>query len=217
MLTNDVRLVTAARKGNQDAFTSLIRKHRQPAFLLALKLIRDPEDAHEVVQESLLKAYLHLDQFKGDARFSTWLGRITLNEALMRIRRRPAGEEIPLEEVDTSPLPRWPSFKMPGDEMDPERTFRREEFHRVVRGAVEKLPAGYRQVVVLRHLQECSTRETAEILGLTVTAVKTRLRRARQELHRKLHSYYSSGCHGSSVLPSPGRRGIGPAGSNNEA
>jgi RNA polymerase sigma-70 factor, ECF subfamily len=193
MLTNEVRLVTAARKGNQDAFTSLIRKHRQPAFLLALKIIRNPEDAHEVVQESLLKAFLHLDQFKGDARFSTWLGRITLNEALMRIRRRPASEEMPLEEFDASTLSESHAFKMPGVEMDPERTFRRAEFHRVVRGAVEKLAPGYRQVVVLRHLQECSTRETAEILGLTVTAVKTRLRRARVELHRRLHPFYLSG------------------------
>lgn len=217
MLTNDVRLVKAARKGNQDAFASLIRKHRQPAFLLALKAIRNPEDAQEVVQESLLKAYLHLDQFQGDARFSTWLGRITLNEALMRIRRRPACEEIPLEEFDASSVSQSPSFKMPGAEMDPERAFRHEEFYRVVRGAVEKLAPSYRQVVFLRHLQECSTRETAEILGLTVTAVKTRLRRARVELHRKLHSYYSSGCRESSGKRNLGRRSMGQVGSGSEA
>jgi RNA polymerase sigma-70 factor (ECF subfamily) len=206
MLTNDVRLVKAARKGNQDAFASLVRKHRQPAYLLALKFIRNPEDAHEVVQESLLKAYLHLDQYQGDARFSTWLGRITLNEALMRIRRRPAREEISLDETPSPSASASPSSALRDTQEDPERAFRRSEYHQIIRGAVAKLAPGYRQVVVLRHLEECSTRETAEILGLTVTAVKTRLRRARVELHRRLHPFYASGCRESGGVRETGKR-----------
>lgn len=194
MLTNDVRLVRAARKGDQDAFASLVRKHKQPAYLLALKLIRDPEDAREVVQESLLKAYLHLDQFQGNSRFSTWLGRITLNEALMRIRRRPVREEIPLDEGATGTPANPLSARLRDEAPDPERAFRQAEFRWIIRGAIAKLTPPYRQVFVLRHLEDCSTRETAEILGLTVTAVKTRLRRARVELHRRLHTFYKSGC-----------------------
>jgi RNA polymerase sigma-70 factor, ECF subfamily len=194
MLTNDVRLVRAARNGDQDAFASLVRKHKQPAYLLALKLIHDPEDAREVVQESLLKAYLHLDQFQGDSRFSTWLGRITLNEALMRIRRRPVREEIPLDEGATGTQATPLSAKLRDDTPDPERAFRQAEFRWIIRGAIAKLTPPYRQVFVLRHLEDCSTRETAEILGLTVTAVKTRLRRARVELHRRLHTFYKTGC-----------------------
>ncbi len=211
MLTNDVRLVRAARNGDQDAFASLVRKHKQPAYLLALKLIRDPEDAREVVQESLLKAYLHLDQFQGDSRFSTWLGRITLNEALMRIRRRPAREEIPLDEGPTHPQMSPLSARLRDNAPDPERAYRQIEFRYIIRGAIEKLTAPYRRVFILRHLEDCSTRETAEILGLTVTAVKTRLRRARVELHRRLHTFYKSGCRESgglreSRMPKPRRK-----------
>jgi RNA polymerase sigma-70 factor, ECF subfamily len=206
MLTNDVRLVKAALNGEQNAFTSLVRKHQRPAYLLALKLIRDPEDAREVVQESFLKAYLHLDQFQGDARFSTWLGRITLNEALMRIRRRPGREEISLDEEapDMSSLPL--SVRLRDMGLDPEAAVRRAEIRHVVRGAIAKLTPPYRQVFVLRHLEECSTRETAEILGLTVTAVKTRLRRARVELHRRLHPFYKSGCREAGTLREADRR-----------
>ncbi len=205
MLTNDVRLVEAARNGDQDAFTSLVRKHNQPAYLLALKLIRDPEDAREIVQESFLKAYLHLDQFQGDSRFSTWLGRITLNEALMRIRRRPIRDEIPLDEGSPGPAVPPLAARLRDTGPDPERTFRRAEVRRIVRGAIAKLTPPYRQVFVLRHLEDCSTRETAEILGLTVTAVKTRLRRARVELHRRLHTFYKSGCRESASLRDDGK------------
>lgn len=207
MLTNDVRLVKAAREGDQNAFTSLVRKHQQPAYLLALKLMRDPEDAHEVVQESLFKAYLHLDQFQGDAKFSTWLGRITLNEALMCIRRRPAGEEVSLDD-ELSPSAAVPvRSRLHDKEPDPERAFRHAEFRRIVRGAVSRLAPNYRQVFVLRHLEECSTRETAEILGLTVTAVKTRLRRARVELHRRLHPFFESDFREAGGLRDTGKHG----------
>jgi RNA polymerase sigma-70 factor, ECF subfamily len=210
MLTNDERLVKAAQDGDSDAFTSLVRTYEQPAYLLALKLIREPEDAREVVQESLLKAYLHIDQFQGNARFSSWLGRITLNEALMRIRQRSAGETVSLdEEISTSaPIPLRAQLR--DTALDPERAFRRAEFRRVVRRAVAKLTPPYRQVFVLRHLEECSTQETAEILGLTITAVKTRLRRARAELHRRLHPFYESGCREAGGLrENENRRGQG--------
>ncbi len=193
MLTNDMRLVLAAQRGDRKAFTSLVRKHSPTLHLLALKLIHDPEDAREIVQDSLLKAYLHLSQFQGEARFSTWLGRITLNEALMRIRRRPQQEVASLEahvsSLDQHPLASRIEDKHP----DPEDVCRRAELGQIVRRAIHKLPPPYRSVFVLRHIQDYSTRETAEILGVSVTAVKTRLRRARVELRRRLHSLYPSG------------------------
>jgi RNA polymerase sigma-70 factor, ECF subfamily len=194
MLTNDMRLVKAAQKGDYKAFTSLVRKHSQTIYLMALKLIRDPEDAREVVQESFLKAYLYMSQFQGEARFSTWLGRIACNEALMRIRRRPPLEPVSLNQM-VSPFDDIPLGSQIEDERpDPESAWRLAELRQVVHRAIRTLAPRYRKVVILRHIQDRSTRETAEILGLSVTAVKSRLRRARCELRRRLYIFHESGC-----------------------
>jgi RNA polymerase sigma-70 factor, ECF subfamily len=194
MLTNEMRLVKAARKGNQEAFANLVRHHRQSIYMMALRLIRDPEDAQEVVQESLLKAYLHLGQFQGEARFSTWLGRITLNETLMRIRRRPPQDPISLDESGF-PFEEHPLISQIADgNPEPEATCRNAELRSVVHRVVRTLAPRYRNVFVLRLIHDYSTRETAEILGLSATTVKTRLRRARVELRRRLKPFYASGC-----------------------
>jgi RNA polymerase sigma-70 factor, ECF subfamily len=196
MLTNDKRLVRAARRGDHKAFTNLVQLHFRPAYLLALKVTRDPEDAREVVQESLFKAYLHLSQFQEEARFSTWLGRITLNEALMRIRRRAPLVLLSLDDkispVDGHSLPSG----IPDERLDPESACRSAESRRIVHRAIHSLAPHYRSVFILRHVQDFSTRETAEILRLSVTTVKTRLRRARSELRRRLHDFHESGCRG---------------------
>lgn len=192
MLTNDMRLVLAAQKGDPMAFTSLVRKHGPSLHLLALKLIRDPEDAREVVQESLLKAYLHISQFQGEARFSTWLGRIALNEALMRIRRKPPHEFASLDENISSHDDHPLVSRIEDNAPSPEYTCQRAEVGGILAQAIRKLAPHYRNVFVLRHVQDYSTRETAEILGVSVTAVKTRLRRARVELRRRLHKFYES-------------------------
>jgi RNA polymerase sigma-70 factor, ECF subfamily len=196
MLTNDMRLVRAAQRGNHRAFTNLVQGHFQAAYLLALKVTRDPEDAREVVQESLFKAYLHLRQFQGEARFSTWLGRITLNEALMCIRRRTPLVLVSLDaKISPGDEHNLPSG-IPDRRQDPESASRFAESRRIVHRAIHSLAPHYRSVFILRHIHDCSTRETAEILGLSVTTVKTRLRRARSELRRRLHNFHESGRRG---------------------
>lgn len=193
MLTNDMRLVKAAQNGDPNAFTNLVRKNSQAIYLMALRLVHDPEDAREVVQDSFFKAYLHLRQFQGEARFSTWLGRITLNEALMRIRRQPERAQVSLDDrvsiSDEQPL----ASRLEDAQPDPENSYQRAEFRRTLHRAIYRLAPPYRKVFILRHVQDFSTRETAEILGLSVMAVKTRLRRARVELRRRLLGFHESG------------------------
>lgn len=205
MLTNEMGLVRAARKGNHDAFTSLIRHHERTIYLLAIRVIHDPEDAREVVQDSLLKAFIHLHQFQGQARFSTWLTRIALNEALMRIRRKPAREDVSLEEQAFSPSASSLDRYLEDGHPDPESACQRTESESILARAINTLAPAYRDVFVLRHLREYSTRETAEILGISVTAVKTRLRRARLQLRRALSEFYRSGCRHSHASRSSAR------------
>jgi RNA polymerase sigma-70 factor, ECF subfamily len=193
MLTNDMRLVKAARKGDPKAFTNLVRAHSPALRILALRLIRDPEDACEVVQESLLKAFVHLHQFQGEARFSTWLTRIALNEAFMRIRCRPPGTALSLDDPVSTVSNQQFATQLEDGEPGPEGLCLRAELRRTLFRAIDSLAPRYRMVFVLRHVEEFSTRETAEILGLSVTAAKTRLRRARAELRRRLHAFYVSG------------------------
>jgi RNA polymerase sigma-70 factor, ECF subfamily len=193
MLTNEMGLVRAARRGNEEAFTSLIQQHERTIYLLAIRIIHDPEEARDVVQDSLLKAYVHLNQFQGEARFSTWLTRIALNEALMRARRKPAGEQISLEEQVSEAPARFFDRYLEDDHPDPETACQCAESERIVAQALHTLTPPYRSVFLLRHLREYSTRETAEILGISRTAVKTRLRRARLQLRRRLHDFISSG------------------------
>jgi RNA polymerase sigma-70 factor (ECF subfamily) len=182
-------LVAQSRAGDTRAFNELVRRYEGKIFRLGQHITQNREDAEDVLQETFLKAYEHLDQFKGDAKFYTWIVRIAVNQALMKLRRRKTDKSVSLDEtIDTGEdtvvreIAAW-------DE-DPEQRFSREELGEILDSAIDSLEPLYRSVFVLRDIDELSTEETAEALGLSVPAVKSRLLRARLQLREKLTRFF---------------------------
>lgn len=184
-LVDENALVAQSREGDAEAYGQLVRRYQNKIFRLAQHITQNREDAEDVLQETFLKAYEHLDQFQGNSKFYTWIVRIAVNQALMKLRRRKNDKSVSLDEqIDTGEdtivreIAAW-------DE-DPEQQLSREELGAVLDSAIQSLDAPYRSVFVLRDIEELSTEETAEALGLSVPAVKSRLLRARLQLREKL-------------------------------
>jgi RNA polymerase sigma-70 factor (ECF subfamily) len=182
-------LVAQSRQGDTVAFGELVRRYEAKIFRLALHVTQNREDAEDVLQETFMKAYEHLDQFQGNSKFYTWIVRIAVNQALMKLRRRKTDKSVSLDEtIDTGEdtivreIAAW-------DE-NPEQRFSREELGGILDTAVESLEPPYRSVFVLRDIEELSTEETADALGLSIPAVKSRLLRARLQLREKLTRYF---------------------------
>ncbi|HEY2016204.1 MAG TPA: sigma-70 family RNA polymerase sigma factor [Bryobacteraceae bacterium] len=182
-------LVAQAREGDTSAFGELVRRYEGKIFRLAQHVTQNREDAEDVLQETFMKAYEHLDQFKGDSKFYTWIVRIAVNQALMKLRRRKTDKSVSLDEtIDTGEdtitreIAAW-------DE-DPEQRFSREELGGILDTAIQALEPPYRSVFVLRDIEELSTEETAEALNLSVPAVKSRLLRARLQLRERLTRFF---------------------------
>ena len=187
--TDESVLVAQAREGDTNAFGSLVRRYEGKIFRLAQHVTQNREDAEDVLQETFMKAYEHLDQFKGDSKFYTWIVRIAVNQALMKLRRRRSDKSVSLDEtIDTGEDTVVREIAAWGE--DPEQRFSREELGEILDGAIENLDPLYRSVFVLRDIEELSTEETAEALGLSVPAVKSRLLRARLQLREKLTRFF---------------------------
>jgi len=181
----DAALVERSRQGDRTAFNELVNRNAQKVFRMARHMTRNDQDAEDVLQEAFLKAFSRLDQFQGDAKFSTWLTRIAVNESLMRLRKGRNSKTVSLDEeleVGDSAIPR----EVADDGEDPEQTYGRTEMREILEGAIDSLAEGYRTVFVLRDVEGFSTEETAEMLDLSVSAVKSRLLRARLQLRDKL-------------------------------
>jgi RNA polymerase sigma-70 factor, ECF subfamily len=179
----------ALKAGDRAEFARLVEAYSGKIYRLALKMLQNPQDAEDILQETFIKAHRHIQGFDGRSQVSTWLYRIATNEALMLIRRRKPdmisidepvetmeGEQEPLQIVDWCCLP--------------EEELLTSEIRVFLDEAVEKLPHGLRLVFLLRDIEGLTTRETAEVLNLTETAVKTRLSRARLKLRDDLSTYY---------------------------
>jgi RNA polymerase sigma-70 factor, ECF subfamily len=186
---DETTLVAQAREGDTTAFGELVRRYESKIFRLAQHITQNREDAEDVLQETFMKAYEHLDQFQGNSKFYTWIVRIAVNQALMKLRRRKTDKSVSLDEtIDTGEdtvvreIAAW-------DE-DPEEQFSREELGGILDSAVQSLEPPYRSVFVLRDMDELSTEETAEMLNLSIPAVKSRLLRARLQLREKLTRYF---------------------------
>jgi len=180
-------LVLQAQSGDSAAFAKLIRPYMRKAYHVALKITGNREDAEDAAQQTLLKAYAHIDQFHGDARFSSWLIRIAINEARMKVRKR-RSEDCYLS-YDVSTPGRGPSkveMLCAGESSHPEVLYSKVETQRVLREAIGGLRSSSRVVVWLLGLQERQTKEAAKILNLSESAVKTRFLRARQQLRECL-------------------------------
>jgi RNA polymerase sigma-70 factor (ECF subfamily) len=182
-------LVAQSREGDMRAFGELVRRYEGKIFRLAQHVTQNREDAEDVLQETFMKAYEHLDQFKGDSKFYTWIVRIAVNQALMKLRRRKTDKSVSLDEqIDTGEDTVVREIAAWGE--DPEQRFSREELGEILDSAIESLEPPYRSVFVLRDIEELSTEETAEALNLSVPAVKSRLLRARLQLREKLTRFF---------------------------
>jgi RNA polymerase sigma-70 factor, ECF subfamily len=186
---DELPLVERARAGDAAAFSELVQRYERKIYRLAKHITQNDEDAEDVLQESFLKAYSHLDSFHGDSKFYTWLVRIAVNEALMKLRKRKSDKTVSLDEPqDTGEdlvareIAVW--------EDDPEKKYSREELADILSKAVDSLKPSFRTVFVLRDIEELSTEDTAETLGISIPAVKSRLLRARLQLREKLTRYF---------------------------
>jgi RNA polymerase sigma-70 factor (ECF subfamily) len=178
---SDERLVAVAKMGNRTVFEELHRRHAEKVFRVAHRIVRHREDAEDAVQESLLSAYVHLHSFDGRAKFSTWLTRIVINAALMKVRKNRSARQIPLEN-GTEALDPYFEHEFRDFAPNPEEICAQEEQHAALRRAIAGLRPSLRNVVELHQLQECSMDETAKILGISVAAAKARLFHARAAL-----------------------------------
>ena len=176
---SDEDVVARVRGGDTAVFEILMRRYNQRLFRAARAILRDDADAEDAVQGAYLAAYTHLDQFAGAARFSTWLTRIAVREALGKLRTRRRRGEVDLEGKEEMLM---------SDETDdsPEKHAARRELAGVLESAVDALPEIYRIVFMMREFEQLSTQETADVLELSEEAVKVRLHRARAMLREGL-------------------------------
>ena len=182
---DEATLVERAKSGETAAFTELVRRYDKKIFRMAKQITQSDEDAEDVLQEALFKAYQHLKDFQGNSRFYTWLVRIAVNEALMKLRKRKSDKTVSLdEEIDTGE--ETVTREIAVWDGDPEQRYSQEEMRVILDDAIQSLKPSFRTVFVLRDVEELSTEETADTLGLSIPAVKSRLLRARLELREKL-------------------------------
>jgi len=181
-------LVAAAQAGDITAFETLVGRYERKILRLAQNITQNREDAEDVMQEAFLKAYEHLSGFQGNSRFYTWLVRIAVNQALMKLRKRRPNVVSIDEEVNTGEdlIPREIEDWGPS----PEDRYKQTELSDILSEVIGDLDPSFRIVFQLRDIEELSTEETAEALGLSVPAVKSRLLRARLKLRQKLNKYF---------------------------
>lgn len=186
-------LLAALRAGDETAYERVVRLHSPRLLAVTRRILQNEEDARDAVQDAFLSAFRSLPNFQGDARFSTWLHRIGVNAALMKLRSRQRRPERPIADL-------LPSFQGDGHQTDPvapwdsaEKLLERQETRDLIRRSIAELPDAYRTILVLRDIEELDTEQTAEQLGVSVAVVKTRLHRARQALRTLLDAHFRGG------------------------
>ena len=174
----DEEVVRLVRGGEHALFEILMRRYNQRLYRVARSIVRDEAEAEDVMQQAYVNAYAHLHQFAGRARFSTWLTRIAVHEALARVRHRNRKREIDMPETDDAHLA--------SGQPSPEREAFAGELRRLLESALDALPRESRLVFVMREVEGLSTAEAAESLGVSEDVVKTRLHRTRTQLRKEL-------------------------------
>jgi len=189
------QLIAAAKSGRRAPFGELCERHKKRVSCVTRRIIRNREDAEDAAQECFLNAFVHLKTFDGRSQFATWLTRIAINAALMKLRKNRGSREVPIDEPNPSSEP-VAQREFQSDAPDPEESCSLGERKRIVKSAISGLRPRVRNVVELIHLQEHSIRETAQILGISTGAVKTRMFHAKRALHRMplLHGVGGSNC-----------------------
>lgn len=184
---SDAELLRLAREGDPAAFRILIRRHDRYLYRIARSVLLDDHEAEDVVQETYVRAFTRLVDFRGDASLSTWLTRIALNEALQRYRQR--RRIVSLDILDSAsghPVAQIRQSPMIAPDQDPERATAQHQIRTLLERAIDDLPEAFRTVFVMRDIEEASTEETASVLGIRPPTVKTRLHRARRMLREAL-------------------------------
>jgi RNA polymerase sigma-70 factor (ECF subfamily) len=188
------QLLDALRRGDDDAYERIVRELGPRMLAVARRFVRQDDEAEDIVQEAFIQAFKNIERFEGGSKLSTWMHRITVNAALMRLRKKSRRMEVAIEDL-------LPSYSDDGHraELGEPWTERgedvaiREETRALVRQSIDRLPDSYRNVLMLRDIEQLDTAETAETLGITVNATKTRLHRARQALRELLDPHLQGG------------------------
>jgi len=188
--TEDSQLLAQLRAGDEHAYEELVRRHGPRLLAVARRFLPVEEDARDAVQDAFVSAFRSIDRFEGQSLLSTWLHRIVVNASLMRLRTRRRKPEQSIEELlpgylEDGHLER-PASPWRMDDLDPAE---RNELRALVLERVHSLPDGHRNVILLRDIEGLDTEETAQLLGISPGAVKTRLHRARQALRGLLEPY----------------------------
>lgn len=190
--TDQVALLARLRTGEEAAYTDLMALAGPRMLAVARRFLRGDQDAEDAVQDAFLQAFKNLDRFEGNAKLTTWLHRITVNAALMKLRKKKRTHEVNMEDL----MPRY-SEDGHRDRLVPEWTesgadvVSAGETRATVRAAIDRLPDSYRNVLLLRDIEQLDTAETADLMGLSINATKTRLHRARQALREILEPHFS--------------------------
>jgi len=182
-VSEDQDLLAGLREGDEQAFETLVRLYGGRMLVVARRFVRNDDDAQDIVQSAYLNAFRSLGQFQGNCLIGTWLHRIVVNTALMKLRSRHRKPETSIDDLlpafqeDGHHVEQFSDWCAPADEQ-----MQRAQTRAIVRGCIDQLPENYRAVLILRDIEELSTEEAARILSMTPTAVKVRLHRARQAL-----------------------------------
>jgi RNA polymerase sigma-70 factor (ECF subfamily) len=180
--------LAAAKRGDSAAFETLCKQSASTVFHVARRMMRNNEDAEDVVQESFQQAFVHFKSFNGDSRFSTWLSRIAINAALMKLRKKRRLWDVSLDE---SAETEEPSSRIEVEDQgpNPEQLYAQKERQRILSEAMNELTPGMRKAIELRELDERSTEETARIMGISASAVKARVFHGRRILRERLKDH----------------------------
>lgn len=184
-------LVVAAKNGDQQAFETLFKRHRQRILRVAMRYAHVREDAEDIVQQSFQKAFVHLCAFQGRSSFGTWLTSIAIREALMFLRSFGAAREVSIDDVNNEEG-RTVGIQIPDSSPDPEASYAQQERAQILSSAMNKLTPRMRQALELRELAELSAKEAAQRMHLSVGAVKARLFHAKRKLRDRLRRQMKS-------------------------
>jgi RNA polymerase sigma-70 factor (ECF subfamily) len=181
----EAALVASAQAGDNKAFEELARRHTPRLERVLVRITRDPEAAHDAVQDALIRAWQNIGRFEGRSSFFTWLTRIGINEAYRTMKRNETAATLPLDDAIGERIPGWGNR--------PDELFESREFLAAVDAALARLPVEYREAVVLRDVEALSTFEAADVLGIEEGALKSRLHRGRMALRRELDAFFVQG------------------------
>lgn len=184
----DDDLVEMCRAGECAAFDELMKRYQTPAMKVAVSIVRDKEDAEDEVQNAFWKAYEHIGQFQQEARFSTWLTRIVVNQCLMRLRKARRARFAFIDDAQTSEAA--PATELRDERQSPEQILGQAEIAEVLKHEIRRTPPLLRSVFLLRDVQQLPMPEVANALGISVAAAKSRLLRARAELRSRMRRHY---------------------------